>query len=252
MTKKRTVLISGSGSQTGIGFAAARQFVDLGYNVFITGASERIHERAKEIDAKSFVADLTDPTQVENLMDEVIAAFGSLDVLVNNAGMTSVASPMSDSASRSVFDSNYESWRSELSRNLDSAFLLTKAALPHLRKSGSGRIINISSVTGSVMAMKGDASYAAAKAGLVGLTRSLALDESAYGITSNAISPGWIATGSQTKAEAAEAMSTPIGRSGTPEEVAVGICWLADAQNGYLTGQNIVIDGGNSIAEERL
>jgi 3-oxoacyl-[acyl-carrier protein] reductase len=102
------------------------------------------------------------------------------------------------------------------------------------------------------MAMKGDASYAAAKAGLVGLTRSLALDESAYGITANAISPGWIATGSQTKAEAAEAMSTPIGRSGTPEEVAVGICWLADAQNGYLTGQNIVIDGGNSIAEERL
>ena len=93
--------------------------------------------------------------------------------------------------------------------------------------------------------------YAAAKAGLIGLTKSLALDEAAFGITVNAVSPGWIQTGSQTNTEAVQGLTTPIGRSGTAHEVAVVISGLADAQNGYLTGQNIVVDGGNSIAEER-
>ena len=248
---KRTVLISGAGSETGIGFAAAKQFVELDYEVILTGASARVHDRAKEIGAASFVADLTQPSEVEKLMNEVLESITILDVLVNNAGMTSVENPMETTASKSVFDTDIENWRFEISRNLDSAFLLTKAALTSLRNSGSGRIINVSSVTGPLMAMRGDAAYAAAKAGLIGLTRSLALDEAQFGITANAVSPGWIATGSQTQAEASQGRATPIGRSGTPHEVASAICWLADPQNGYTTGQNIVVDGGNSIAEER-
>lgn len=251
MTTQRTALISGAGSETGIGFATAKLLTDLGYRVFITSASERIFERAKEIASFGFSADLTDENQVSSLIKEVENEFGVLDVLVNNAGMTSVASPMDESASKSVNDISYENWKFEITRNLDSTFLLTKAALPLLRKSSSGRIINVSSVTGPVMAMRGDAAYAAAKAGLIGLTRSLALDEAAFGITVNAVSPGWIQTGSQTKNEAAQGLTTPIGRSGTAHEVAVVISGLADAQNGYLTGQNIVVDGGNSIAEER-
>ena len=248
---KRTVLISGAGSETGIGFAAAKQFVELDYEVILTGASARVHDRAKEIGAASFVADLTQPSEVEKLMNEVLESISTLDVLVNNAGMTSVENPMETTASKSVFETDIENWRFEISRNLDSAFLLTKAALTSLRNSGSGRIINVSSVTGPLMAMRGDAAYAAAKAGLIGLTRSLALDEAQFGITANAVSPGWIATGSQTQAEAFQGRATPIGRSGTPHEVASAICWLADPQNGYTTGQNIVVDGGNSIAEER-
>lgn len=248
---KRTVLISGAGSETGIGFAAAKQFVELDYEVILTGASARVHDRAKEIGAASFVADLTHPSEVEKLMNEVLESISTLDVLVNNAGMTSVENPMETTASKSVFDTGIENWRFEISRNLDSAFLLTKAALTSLRNSGSGRIINVSSVTGPLMAMRSDAAYAAAKAGLIGLTRSLALDEAQFGITANAVSPGWIATGSQTQAEASQGRATPIGRSGTPHEVASAICWLADPQNGYTTGQNIVVDGGNSIAEER-
>ncbi len=248
---KRTVLISGAGSETGIGFAAAKKFVELDYEVILTGASARVHDRARDIGAKSFVADLTKPLEVENLMNEVLESISTLDVLINNAGMTSVKNPMENTASKSVFDTDIENWRFEISRNLDSAFLLTKAALTSLRRSGSGRIVNVSSVTGPVMAMRSDAAYAAAKAGLIGLTRSLALDEAPFGITANAVSPGWIATGSQTPAEVSQGSYTPIGRSGTPQEVANAICWLADPQNGYTTGQNIVVDGGNSIAEER-
>lgn len=251
MNTQRTVLISGAGSESGIGFASAKRFTELGYRVFITGASQRIHDRAKEISAKSFVADLTIPQEVSKLIENVKSELGGLDVLVNNAGMTSVSQPMDEAVDKSAFYISYEMWQFEISRNLDSAFLLTKAALPLLRSSTSGRVINVSSVTGSVMAMKADAAYAAAKAGLIGLTRSLALDEAKYGITVNAVSPGWIETGSQTRAEASEGLTTPIGRSGTANEVAVVICSLADAQNGYLTGQNIVVDGGNSIAEER-
>ncbi len=251
MTTHRSVLISGAGSETGIGFASAKLFTEIGYRVFITGASSRVLDRAKEISAIGFVADLTDEDQVSKLIKEVEINFGGLDVLVNNAGMTSVLAPINEDGGKSVFEISYENWKFEIARNLDTAFLLTKAALPLLRKSTSGRIINVSSVTGPVMAMHGDAAYAAAKAGLVGLTRSLALDEARYGITANAVSPGWIATGSQTSSEAAERLKTPLQRSGTANEVAVVITGLADAQNGYLTGQNIVLDGGNSIAEER-
>ncbi len=248
MTTTRRVLISGAGSETGIGFAAAKKFKSLGYEVFLTGASDRVISRAQEIDAIAFVADLTDEQQVKDLISE----FDSLDVLVNNAGMTSVNSPMqSNGEAADVFDLTYKNWQNSLARNLDSAFLLSKYALPLLRNSAAGRIINISSVTGSVMAMKNDVAYAAAKAGLIGLTRSMALDEAKFAITVNAVSPGWIATGSQTEAEAQEGKVTPLGRSGTPEEVASAICWLSEPENGYITGQNLVVDGGNSIREER-
>jgi 3-oxoacyl-[acyl-carrier protein] reductase len=101
------------------------------------------------------------------------------------------------------------------------------------------------------MAMRHEPAYAAAKAGLVGLTRALALDHAADGITVNAVAPGWIATGSQTSNEQAEGFVTPVGRSAAPDEVASAIAWLATPGAAYTTGQCIVIDGGNSIAEER-
>jgi 3-oxoacyl-[acyl-carrier protein] reductase len=109
----------------------------------------------------------------------------------------------------------------------------------------------VTSVTGAHMAMKNEVSYAAAKAGLTGLTKALALDEAPHSITVNAVAPGWIATGSQTDSEKAEGLAVPMGRSGTPHEIASAIAWLASPSASYITGQTLIIDGGNSIAEER-
>jgi 3-oxoacyl-[acyl-carrier protein] reductase len=153
--------------------------------------------------------------------------------------------------SGSAEDLGWAAWRASLARNLDSAYWVSRTCLPALRISGRGRIIMIASVTGPLMAMRTDVGYAAAKAGMVGLARALAIDEAGNAITVNAIAPGWIATASQTEHEAAQGQVTPMGRSGTAREVASAAVWLASVEAGYVTGQMIVVDGGNSIAEER-
>jgi 3-oxoacyl-[acyl-carrier protein] reductase len=138
-----------------------------------------------------------------------------------------------------------------MSRNLETAFLATKYFLPKIRKSQSGRIIIISSLTGHVMAMKNQPVYATAKAALIGLTKSIALDEAKYGITCNAILPGWIATDSISESEKSQGLSVPMGRGGRTDEIASAIAWLSTPGASYITGQTIIVDGGNSIKEER-
>lgn len=253
----RVVVVTGAGSATGIGFHTARLLGELGARVVVASTTERIHERADElralgIDAVGHVADLTDSGAVDGLVTTVSGWSSSLDVLVNNAGMTSVRRPMSQSGeSASLGDIALADFRASIERNLMTTVQVTKAFLPFLRRSSAGRVVVVSSVTGTTMAMRNEVAYAAAKAGMLGFVRALALDEARHGITANSVAPGWITTGSQTDHERAQGLASPKERSGTPEEVASLIAWLATPSAAYTTGQNFVVDGGNSIAEER-
>jgi 3-oxoacyl-[acyl-carrier protein] reductase len=246
--KGKKALITGAGSSSGIGFASATALKQLGAEVIITSTSNRIFDRATEIQALGLVADLCDERQVKELFSNI----DSLDILVNNAGMTSISNPAENSEAGDVANIELSNWRLGMARNLDSAFLVTKYALPVLRKSKSGRIVMISSVTGAIMAMKNQPIYASAKAAMVGLTKALALDEAKNSITCNAILPGWIATDSISDKEKEQGRLVPLGRGGRAEEVASTVAFLVSEEASYITGQSIVVDGGNSIMEERF
>lgn len=247
----KTALITGAGSNNGIGFASAKFLKSMGAQVFITGKSDRIIDRAKELNYPYFVADLTKEADVLKLIKLVDQEFGQLDVLINNAGMTSVIDK-SGVESGSIENTTYANFIAAVERNLVSAFLVTKEVLYLLKKSKSPRVIMITSITGPLMAMSDEVGYASSKAGLVGLTRSLALDFAKDNILVNAIAPGWIATESQTDKEKQAGLKTPLKRSAKPEEIASLVGYLASDESSYLTGQVIAVDGGNSIMEERI
>ena len=230
-----------TGSTRGIGRAIATTLAGAGARVAVVGRERaRAEEAASQLggEARGFACDVADTASVAALVEEVEKSFGSLDILVNNAGLTR------DNLLMRIKDAD---WDAVLDANLRGAFASIRAASRGMMKRRWGRIINIASIVG-ITGNKGQANYAASKAGLIGLTKSVAKELGSRNILCNAVAPGFIET-DMTAAmtpEARTAMSAqiPLERLGKPEDVAGTVAFLASEHAAYITGQVFVVDGG--------
>jgi 3-oxoacyl-[acyl-carrier protein] reductase len=246
-------LVTGAGSPDGIGFATARLLAEMGARVAIAATGSRIHERVDALRAEGHVAsgytaDLTDRIAARAMVAAIEEDFGDLSILVNNAGMSQEGGTDSASAFHEMEDAD---WDATLARNLTTCYNVTRAVLPGMIRRRYGRIVNVSSVTGPLVSNPGESAYSAAKAAIVAMARGIALETAQYDVTINSVAPGWIATAGQTEDEARAGRSTPFGRSGTAVETAAMIAFLATPGASYITGQLMVVDGGNCLQERK-
>ena len=233
-----------TGASGGIGGAIARALHAQGAAVTLSGTRADALEQLRGMlgeRAHVVAARMDDPADIERLARDAEAAMGKIDILVNNAGITR------DNISMRMKD---EEWESVLQVNLTGAFRLTRAAMRGMMKRRSGRVINITSVVG-VNGNPGQANYAAAKAGLIGMSKSLAQELASRGITVNCLAPGFIATpmtdvltDEQKKAILGR---VPAGRLGTAAEIAAAVVFLASDEAAYVTGQTVHINGGMAM-----
>jgi len=243
---RRNALVTGSGK--GIGRAVAIALAKNGVAVAInySRSEQAAKETAEQIVAAGGVcslyrADVSKSDEVHSLFEKIKSDLGPVSILVNNAGITrdALLVRMKD-----------EDWRDVLGLNLEAAFLCTREAVRDMARARWGRIINISSVVG-LIGNPGQANYCASKAGLLGLTKSVAREYGMRGITVNAVAPGWIETDMTVslKPEIREAMlkSVPAGRPGLPEDVASVVAFLASEEASYVNGQTIAVDGGMTM-----
>ncbi len=239
----KTALVTGATG--GIGAAIARVLHKAGATVAISGTRANVLDELKaELGAERVVVlacNLSDPAAVEKLVPEAEAAMGSLDILVNNAGITrdGLAMRMKD-----------EDWNAVIDVNLTASFRLARAAMRGMMKKRWGRIVNITSVVG-VMGNPGQANYVASKAGVIGLTKSLAQELAARNVTVNAVAPGFIATPMtdvlNDKQKEAILGRVPAGKLGSPDDVAAAVLYLASDEANYVTGQTLHVNGGMAM-----
>ncbi len=234
-----------TGSSSGIGAAIAKELaagqakVALHYRGNADGAEQIASEiRTQGGVCAIYKADVSDATQAAELIKQVQTDLGSLDILVNNAGVTRDTLLMS---------MKEDDWDTVINTNLKSVYAVSKAALRGMLRSRWGRIINISSVVG-LMGQAGQANYAASKAGIIGFSKSLAREVASRNITVNVVAPGFIPTALtgvlSEEQRSAIISNTPIGRMGTPEEIAWAVAFLAAERSGFITGQVLTVDGG--------
>ncbi|MES2794641.1 MAG: 3-oxoacyl-[acyl-carrier-protein] reductase [Bacteroidota bacterium] len=243
LLKNKVALITGA--SRGIGRSIAITFAKQGANVAFTylssvekGEALTAELEAFGIKAKGYRSDASDYTSAENLVNEVVADFGSLDIVVNNAGITRDGLLMRMSE---------DQWDEVIKVNLKSVFNLTKAATKPMMKAKAGSIINLTSVVG-IRGNAGQTNYAASKAGIIGFTKSVALELGSRNIRSNAIAPGFIETEMTDELNAASIeewkKTIPLKRGGQPDEVADACVFLASDMSRYITGQVLQVDGG--------
>ena len=240
--KGRRALVTGASG--GIGGAIARGLHGQGATVALSGTRrDALEALAAELGDRTHVlpANLSDPASIEALIAEAEKAMGGLDILVNNAGITrdGLAVRMKD-----------EDWQAVIDLNLVATFRLCRAALKGMMKQRSGRIINIGSISG-VIGNPGQANYAAAKAGIVGMSKAMAQEVATRGITINCVAPGFIATAMtdavSDKTRERFLSGIPMGRLGTVEEVAACVAFLAADEASYVTGQTLHVNGGMAM-----
>ncbi|ARS34335.1 3-oxoacyl-[acyl-carrier-protein] reductase [Pontibacter actiniarum] len=234
-----------TGASKGIGRAIAQQFVEMGAQVAFTYLSsvEKGQALEQELAAgggkvKGYRSDASDYAQAEQLVEDVVKEFGKIDVVVNNAGIT---------RDGLLMRMNEEQWDAVMNVNLKSVFAVTKAATKHMMRAKNGSIINITSVVG-IKGNAGQANYAASKAGIIGFTKSVALELGSRNIRCNAIAPGFIET--EMTGELDQKVvdewrkAIPLRRGGSPEDVAKAAVFLASDNAAYITGQVLQVDGG--------
>ncbi len=242
LTEKTALVTGGSrGIGRAIALALAKQGARVAVNyVANAGAAEEVVQqiRACGSEAVALQGDVAQADDAQRLVDETLAAFGSLHILVNNAGLTQ---------DNLLLRMSEEAWDRVQAVDLRGAFLCTKAALRPMIRQRWGRIINVASVAG-IVGNAGQANYAAAKAGLIGLTKAVAKEVASRNVTANAIAPGLVRT--EMTADLAEAQEQailqliPLGRPATAEEVAPAVVFLASEEAGYVTGHVLTVDGG--------
>jgi 3-oxoacyl-[acyl-carrier protein] reductase len=234
-----------TGAGRGIGRAIAMRLASEGARVAcVSRTTANVKKTADEINAmyadaaKHYAVDVADHAAVQKIGAQILQDFGKIDILVNNAGMTRDALAMRMSL---------EDWDSVINTNLRGAFSFTQAVLRAMIKQRNGRIINISSVSG-VMGNAGQTNYAASKAGLIGFTKSLARELASRNITVNAVAPGFVTTdmtaGLSDEVKNALHAKIPLGKTGTPEDIANAVAFLASPEANYITGQTLCVDGG--------